>query len=336
MDITAQKRAEEALRSAHDDLEQRVRDRTQELEDANELMMLEVLERRRAEAALRDAEEKYRLLVERLPAVSYIWDLAPTNEPWAPYTSPQIEDILGYTQEEWMADPDIWHSCLHPDDREAIDAMTYWGHLPGGQWSHEYRLIAKDGRVVWIRDSGRAIPFDDDGTLPALNGVLIDITAEKENEKRVRVAEERYRTLVEQIPAISYIDALEGADPARGHTIFVSPQVQDILGYTPEELIADPDHMERLLHPDDLDHYRAAEKASADGTPFSVEFRVMAHDGRFVWLQSQAVLVRDDDGQPRFWHGIALDITARKRAEEELRDIEAKFRAIVDRTTLEG
>jgi PAS domain S-box-containing protein len=164
---------------------------------------------------------------------------------------------------------------------------------------------------------------------------MIDITAEKQTEERVRVAEERYRTLVEQIPAITYIDALEGTDPARGHTVFVSPQVEDILGYTPEELVADPDHMERLLHPDDLDHYRAAENASADGTRFSAEFRVMARDGRFVWLQSQAVLVRDEEGRPRFWHGIALDITGRKRAEEELRDIEAKFHAIVDGTELD-
>ncbi len=249
--------------------------------------------------------------------------------------SPQIEDILGYTQEEWMADPDIWRDCLHPDDREAIDAVPYWGRLPGGQWSHEYRLIAKDGRVVWIRDSGRAIAPEDDGSHPALNGIMVDITAEKKNEERVRVAEERYRTLVEQIPAITYIDALEGVDPARGHTVFVSPQVEDILGYTPEELIAEPDHMERLLHPDDLDHYRAAEIASTDGTPFNVEFRVMASDGRFVWLHSQAVLVRDEEGRPRFWHGIALDITERKRAEDELRDIEAKFRAIVERTELD-
>ena len=470
MDITAQKRAEEALRSAHDDLEHRVRDRTQELEDANELMMLEVLERRRAEAALRDAEEKYRLLVERLPAVSYIWDLNPPNEPWVPYTSPQIEgllgytveewnstpefwvgcihpddrdrvvaeatrsagtgqpysieyrflakdgrvvwvvdearmerhtrdgrprtmqglmvditerkeaeerlrraearalmmaeqlpaitylwdpgappggdprsyyvspqieDILGYTQEEWTADPDVWRNCLHPEDREALDAMPYWGHLPGAQWSHEYRLIAKDGRVVWIRDSGRALAPEDDGRHPALNGIMIDITAEKRNDERVRVAEERYRTLVEQIPAITYIDALEGTDPARGHTVFVSPQVEDILGYSPEELIAEPGYMERLLHPDDLDHYRVAEKASADGTPFNAEFRVMASDGRFVWLHSQAVLVRDKEGRPRFWHGITLDITERKQTEDELRDIEAKFRAIVERTELD-
>jgi PAS domain S-box-containing protein len=470
MDITPQKRAEEALRSAHDDLEQRVRDRTQELEDANELMMLEVLERRRAESALRDAEEKYRLLVERLPAVSYIWDLNPPNEPWIPYTSPQIEallgytveewnstpefwlecvhpedydrvlaetmrseatghpysieyrfiakdgrvvwvvdearmerrtragrprtmqglmvditerkeaeerlrraearalmmaehlpaitylwnpeasaedrssgyyvspqieDILGYTPDEWTADPNVWSKCLHPDDREAIMALPFWGHLPGGQWSHEYRLIAKDGRVVWIRDSGRAVALEDDGRLPALNGIMIDITAEKHNEERVKVAEERYRTLVEQIPAITYIEALEGTDPARGRIVFVSPQVEEILGYPPEQLVADPAHMERLVHPDDIDLFRAAGRTAADGKPFSAEYRVISRDGREVWLQSQAVLVRDGDGRPRFWHGIALDITARKRAEEELRDIEAKFRAIMDRTTVD-
>ena len=462
MDITGQKQAEEALRAAHDELDQRVRDRTQELEDANELMMLEVLERRRAESALREAEERYRLLVERLPAVTYIREVVPNGDepqsytspriervlgytveewqsstdfwlsrvhphdrkrvlaatlrceatgepfsieyrylakdgsvvwvldeasilrrtregrPWLyqgllvditdrkdsvermrhaearalmmaehlpaitylwdrtdpqlgpmSYVSPQIEEILGYKPEEWLVDPDAWRKCLHPDDRNTVADMPYWSDLPGSRWSLEYRLIAKDGRIVWIRDTGRALP-PDDGRDRILNGVMIDITAEKVNEERLRSAEERYRTLVEQIPAITYIEEVVGGDPARTRMVFVSPQVGDILGYTPDELVADPDHIERLIHPEDLPAYRRADELSANGDPFHAEYRALSRDGREVWLQSQAVLVRDGDGRPRFWHGIALDITARKRAEEELRAIEAKFRAIVE------
>jgi PAS domain S-box-containing protein len=463
LDITAQKQAEEALRAAHDDLDRRVRDRTQDLEDANELMMLEVLERRRAEAALREAEERFRLLVERLPAVTYIREVVPNGDepefytspqierllgytvdewqssadfwlsrvhphdrqrvlaatlrceatgepfsieyrylakdghvvwvldeasilrrtregkPWLyqgllvdvtdrkesvermrhaearalmmaehlpaitylwdrgeppglgpmSYVSPQITEILGYTAEEWLDDPDAWRGCLHPDDRDTVADMPYWSELPGSRWSLEYRLMASDGRVVWIRDTGRALPRDD-GRGPILNGIMIDITAEKANEERLRSAEERYRTLVEQIPAITYIEEVEGGDPARTRMVFVSPQVREILGYEPDDLIAEPGHIERLVHPDDLAAFRLADDLSANGDPFHAEYRAISRDGREVWLQSQAVLVRDGQGQPRFWHGIALDITARKRAEEELRAIEAKFRAIVE------
>jgi PAS domain S-box-containing protein len=190
-------------------------------------------------------------------------------------------------------------------------------------------MLAKDGRIVWFRDTGRALPHGEDDGSTNLNGIMIDITAEKEREARLRGAEERYRTLVEQIPAITYIEAVEGDDPSRTRIVFVSPQVEDFLGYSPKEFIADETMLERLIHPDDLATFREADERTTTGEPFHAEFRMVARDGQAIWLQSQAVLVRDDEGRPRFWHGIALDITARKRAEDELRAIEERFRAIV-------
>ena len=87
-----------------------------------------------------------------------------------------------------------------------------------------------------------------------------------------------------------------------------------------------------MLHPDDRDRVLAVnDHSERTGEPFDQEYRVMAKDGRVVWIHSQAVLVTDEAGTPRFWHGVALDITARKEAEENLRELEGRFRAVLGR-----
>jgi PAS domain S-box-containing protein len=169
--------------------------------------------------------------------------------------------------------------------------------------------------------------------------VLVDITSRMEAEASVRAAESkatmveaRYRTLVEQIPAITFIETPSPDDPRSSHLTFVSPQSEPILGYTPQELIDDPAHLATLLHPDDRDRVLAAnEHSERTGEPFDQEYRVLAKDGRVVWIHSQAVLVTDDSGIPRFWHGVALDITARKEAEENLRELEGRYQAVLGR-----
>ena len=125
-----------------------------------------------------------------------------------------------------------------------------------------------------------------------------------------------YRTLVEGIPAIVYIDK-----PDQYSTSFyISPQTADILGYPPEEWIDNPDLWLQKLHPDDLERVSAENDASnASGDPFFSEYRLIARDGRVVWFRDQAVPVRADDGTPLYWRGVMLDITEQKRAEEKLR-----------------
>ncbi|RPJ12953.1 MAG: hypothetical protein EHM22_05500, partial [Actinobacteria bacterium] len=124
-DITELKAVEAELRTARDELEQRVAERTAELEEANALMSLEIGERRRAEADLRTAEHRYRLLAEQIPAVTYIREFnRPDGEPPQYYTSPRIEQLLGYTVDEWLSTEDFWMSRLHPDDRTGVLAAT--------------------------------------------------------------------------------------------------------------------------------------------------------------------------------------------------------------------
>jgi PAS domain S-box-containing protein len=137
---------------------------------------------RRDEAATRqDVEERYRLLVENLPLVTYV-DHA-DEQISGIYVSPQIEDMLGYRPEEWLADPGFFRKVLHPDDRQ----VAFEGTWPEGPGPHvyEYRLIARDGRVVWIHDQYMLVRDEDDRPLFS-QGFMIDITERKQAEENLR------------------------------------------------------------------------------------------------------------------------------------------------------
>jgi PAS domain S-box-containing protein len=332
LDITEPKRVEDELRAARDELERRVQERTGALEDAEELMSLEIAERRRAEEDLRATEHRYRLLAEHLPAVTYTWQVDPSTsaEPRY-YTSPRIEQLLGYTVDEWHRQPDFWMTRLHPDDRAAVLEATVRSESAGEPFSMEYRFLHKDGHIVWVLDEAVLLTRDRHGAPELFQGVMIDLTARKEAEARARQAEVRYRSLVEQMPAITYVE-LPGSPPGESRLTYVSPQVERILGRTAEQLMADPGHFGRMLHPDDREAVLAANARSEEtGEPFDAEYRLVRDDGEIVWLHSRATLVRDERGEPMFWHGVALDVTEQRAAEASLRDLERRYARLADR-----
>jgi diguanylate cyclase (GGDEF)-like protein/PAS domain S-box-containing protein len=136
------------------------------------------------EGEAREIERRYRTLVEQLPLVVYVdaLDEGSSNI----FTSGQIEPLLGYTVEEWRDDPDLFIRTLHPEDRDRVleaHARTHRTHEP---LSLEYRLVARDGRVAWVRDDG-VIVLDDDGEPLYLQGYLLDITAERELQEQLRL-----------------------------------------------------------------------------------------------------------------------------------------------------
>jgi PAS domain S-box-containing protein len=123
-------------------------------------------------SALRDTEAQFRSLVERLPGIAYVDELGGIGR----YVSPQVESILGCTVEEWLADPELWIRMLHDEDRARAIAQLAGGEAAGGSFTYLYRLIATDGRTVWIRDQASVLR-DEDGRL-AVHGVMFDVTRE--------------------------------------------------------------------------------------------------------------------------------------------------------------
>jgi diguanylate cyclase (GGDEF)-like protein/PAS domain S-box-containing protein len=153
------------------------------------------------------AGDDYRRLVERLPAIVYSCELG-ENGRWR-YVSPQIEEILGYSPEEWMADPGLWARCLHPEDRErALEQESHQAVAAGGAPPVDYRMLTREGEVVWILDEAVLEP-DRTGT-PVWHGVLYDITERK-------IAEGELQRAAAQQAAVARLGryALQDGDPMR-------------------------------------------------------------------------------------------------------------------------
>ncbi|HEY2982339.1 MAG TPA: PAS domain-containing protein, partial [Anaerolineales bacterium] len=140
-------------------------------------------------------------------------------------------------------------------------------------------------------------------------------------------SEAKFRTLIEQLPTIVYINPAD--DPS--HSLYVSPQIESVLGYTPKEWLEDPKLWEKRLHPDDRAAVMAdVEHIKTTGVPWSVEYRLLAKDGRAVWMHDQVVLVHDADGRPQFWQGVMTDVSARQIAKAAQEQSEKLFRALFE------
>jgi PAS domain S-box-containing protein len=282
--------------------------------------------RERAAARLAETEARYRTLIEQIPAITYIETAGSGN---AEYFSPQTREILGYGPEEWGS-WDEWLQAIHPEDRERVVEADRETNESGEPFRCEYRLIAKDGHVVWVRDEARLVRGD--GGEPLYRqGVRFDITAEKGAEEQLRAAEERYRLIVEKMPAITYLDEVAGEWEGTPPTSYISPQVETILGFTPEEWMANPSIWLELVDPEDRERARQADAHHYEtGEPLDIEIRVRTKDGQAKWLKDQAIAIRDDQGTIRWSQGILLDITERKVAEQALNEAEQRYRSLIE------
>lgn len=145
---------------------------------------------------LREAETRFRLLVETIPGVAYIAEPGESGA-WL-YISPRLEELLGYPPEDWIADPHAWIELIHPDDRSRVlEDEEGWIDTTGGVHVGEYRLRGSDGRYRWIRDAATARPGDSPGAKAVWFGVLSDITESRDAQEALSRSEHLLRTVLE-------------------------------------------------------------------------------------------------------------------------------------------
>jgi PAS domain S-box-containing protein len=143
-------------------------------------------------------------------------------------------------------------------------------------------------------------------------------------------ADDRYRALIEQVPAVVFFAPIEGG---LGEA-YVSPQIEKILGFTQQEWLESPLLWFRQLHPDDKDRWSLeAVQFFTKGEPLTSTYRLMARNGSTVWLRCEAKMVRHEDGQPWFIHGVGFDISEMKRAEVSLERAHAQLESRVEERT---
>jgi len=222
-----------------------------------------------------------------------------------------------------------------PPGRDELGAQLPLG-IAGGEW-----LVVGNRRGVE--------PFEpaDRASLDALAAVgasalsnaalfdRIDLERRKleESTGKLGEAEAKYRSLVEQIPAVTYIDVIDPSDPKKVRESYMSPQIETVMGYAPEEVTADPDFWDELLHPEDRERALANDAHHyATGEPLDQEYRVIARDGRVVWVRDLATMVRTADGS-KFSQGVIFDVSEQKGAEAEIRELNADLeRRVAERT----
>jgi PAS domain S-box-containing protein len=159
------------------------------------------------ETARQEAAENYRTLVEEVPIGIYIAALDEFGS--SLYINPHIETLLGFSAEEWLADPQLWYKQLHPDDRERVLAANDHCRMTRQPFFAEYRLLARDGRVVWIRDNA-VVKEDVSNSALRLNGFMCDITSRKEAEAELQLRLEQLQALYHISNALNHASTLAG------------------------------------------------------------------------------------------------------------------------------
>ncbi len=281
-------------------------------------------EKHRLTRNLRESEERYRQLVEQIQAVTYLDKLDEVSS--SIYMSPQIEQLVGYPLEEWQNDNEFWVKILHPEDREFALAENRRTNESGENFKIEYRMIAKDGHVVWVHDEA-VLSYDKSGKPCAWHGVMYDITARKQSEEALRESESRYRLLFNStIDAIFVSPLIESGK--LGNFIEVNDVACTMLGYQRDELMkmvpAD------LFWDKDINNNKENLHAIEKNKHHLFETILITKNGSMVPVEINSHLL-NFNGQT-ITLSMARDISDRKKAEEIIRERENFILAISEST----
>lgn len=326
-------------------------------------LFTDITEQKRAEEALRESEQRYRLLVEQLPAITYIAALDEASTTL--YTSPQVEEILGVSVADYKADPDFWRKLLHPDDHDRVLAELAISHKTGQFFSSEYRMIAKDGRVVWVRDDARIIE-DSQGRPMYLQGVMYDITERKNAEEELQKTHEELETRVRQrtTDLAQAVEELQKEIAERkraeeslrkteqrfrtifentvvglyrttpnGRILLANPALVKMMGYRSFEELAQLNLEKEGLDPS-TPRSVFKNRIEKQGKVIGLESVWIKRDGSKLFVSESAVAVRDEQGHILYYEGTAQDITTRKEVEEKLMLYQEQLRSLASQLSL--
>src|SRR5829696_5479516 len=293
----------------------------------------DVSERERTEKALIESERQFRQLFENSVDALFV------HGEQGRFVDCNAEACraLGYSREE-LLELSVAHVVTHlisEEERREKKGETLWERAMQGEPGRivgfdENELVRKDGSTFPVEVGVGAIEY---GGQRMIFASARDISERKRAEDALKEGEAKYRTLVEQIPAVTYIEELDVGEP-EWNMVYVSPQVVSLLGYSPEEYMSKPKIWEELLHPDDRERVLAEDaRTERSGEPFRVQYRIFTRNGDVAWIRDEAILVRDEEGSPLFWQGVMYDITDQKRAEEEVRRLNEELEQRVRQRT---
>jgi PAS domain S-box-containing protein len=283
---------------------------------------MEIIQRRNAENALRESEEKYRLLVEG--QTDLIVKVDPDGR--FQFASPTYCAMFGKTEEDLLGS--MFVPLIHEDDREqtAVEMAKLRRH-PHTCYVEQRALTQKGWR--WLAWANKSV-LDDRGNVAAIIGVGRDITERKQAEEELASARERMEHLLASSPSVIYSRLIDPrSESGRQSTAtFVSDNIKELLGYEPQECLSnDPDWWRERIHPDDAARAVEEMRGLFRSGRLVHEYRFRHKNGEYRWIHDELVLIRDGGGKPVEMIGSWADITEQKHFEREMVRLE-RLRAV--------
>jgi PAS domain S-box-containing protein len=288
-------------------------------------LVRDISERVQADRALKESEEKYRLLVNQIPAVVFKgyadWSISCFDR--------KIEALTGYTKEDFNLRRVKWSDLIPPEEMDYVKQSFVEALRTTKSYVREHRIRKKNGEYAWVQCRGQ-IFCDPEGNVEYISGVTFDITKRKQGEAALQESEKRYRLLAENVT-----DVIWTADLNLRLT-YISPSVKILRGFMPEEVLGQG--LKEILTPASFELARrtlaeaaALEKRSPDPErSWTLELEHLCKDGSTVWTELRATFLRDESGHPVGIQGITRDISKRREAEEALKESEARLRHLAN------
>ncbi|MEK6751364.1 MAG: PAS domain S-box protein [Chloroflexota bacterium] len=269
----------------------------------------DITERKQMNIALRESEEKYRRIYENLEDMHYRTDYHGILTD----ISPSVEKQTGYKQEEVIGH-NVTEFYAFPEDYNALVAVI---EKKGSVNDFEARLKRKDENLAFVSITAHAI-FDAAGQPISTEGIIRTITERKQAEDALKASEMKFRTLAENIPSVVYLCK----NDERYTFLYLNDSIEELSGHSKKEFLEEGLSFFDLYHPDDLVNIplsSTAKIATANQGSFHITYRIRHTSGEWRWVDEWGAGVADDAGNVQYIEGVMVDITERKRAEDELR-----------------
>jgi len=303
----SRRKAEEALKKAHDELDMKVKHRTAKLTEANKELKREIEERKRIQREVRESEERYALAVAGSTDGIWDWDILSNSV----FYSNRFCEILGYSSEEFPNTVDAFRSHLHPKDANAVWSAVERHLQERVPYKIEYRMKTNSGKYRWFLARGQAI-WDDKGNATRMSGSIQDITELKEAEESLQKSEEKYRLLITMLPGVLY----KGYPDWRVE--FIDEKIVALTGYSTDVFNSGRSKWSDIIVKEDLERVKKSFiDAFKKDKVFIREYRIRELSGELRWIQDRGNIVLNDRGEIKYISGVFFDITDRKKQEEE-------------------
>ncbi|MEG4025035.1 PAS domain S-box protein [Microcoleus sp. S13C4] len=278
----------------------------------------DITEDRRKQLAQQESEARLRQLAANLPGIIYQFRLSSDGQKSFPYISSGSRDLYELEPENIQQNPQLFFSCIHPDDRQRFEESIAVSAANMQPWQQEWRAIVPSGKIKWLQGVSRPERVDDpteigqEGDI-VWEGMVLDITDLKQTEAALRESEARFRSLVENIPG-AICRSLYDAD---GTMVFISDEIKAISGYPAEDFIGKNRwNFTSIIHEADHEMVDRQIRAAVESKqPYNLEYRIVCADGAVRWMSERGRPTYNLEGLVLWLDRAIFDITDRKQAE---------------------